>query len=52
LWSKRHGIVAGLSASGVLGAKWIDPSEPAQLGWLIVRVTRDLLRYRRAASRE
>jgi very-short-patch-repair endonuclease len=31
LWSKRHGIVASLSASAVLGAKWIDPSEPAEL---------------------
>jgi hypothetical protein len=31
LWSKRRGIVAGLSASAVLGAKWIDPSEPAEL---------------------
>jgi hypothetical protein len=31
LWSKRHGIVAGLSASAVPGAKWIGPSEPAEL---------------------
>jgi hypothetical protein len=31
LWSKRHGIFAGLSAPAVLGAKWIDPSEPAEL---------------------
>lgn len=31
LWSKRRGIVAGLSASAVLGTKWIDPSEPAEL---------------------
>lgn len=31
LWSKRRGIVAGLSAAAMLGAKWIDPSEPAEL---------------------
>lgn len=31
LWSKRRGIVAGLSASAMLGAKWVDPREPAEL---------------------
>lgn len=31
LWSKRRGIVAGLSAAAMLGSKWIDPSEPAEL---------------------
>lgn len=31
LWSKRRGIVAGLSAAAVLGAKYIDGSEPAEL---------------------
>ena len=31
LWSKRRGIVAGLSAAAMLGAKWIDPTEPAEL---------------------
>ncbi len=31
LWSKRRGIVAGLSAAALHGAKWIDPSEPAEL---------------------
>lgn len=31
LWSKRRGIVAGTSAAAVLGAKWIDASEPAEL---------------------
>jgi hypothetical protein len=103
LWSKRRGIVAGLSAAATLGAKWIDPSEPAELiqdnrrpppnlivrtervlpeevvglagmrvttpartdpavrqrdidkqfaltelGWIVIRASRDLLRYRRA----
>jgi AbiEi antitoxin C-terminal domain len=31
LWSKRRGIVAGLSAAALHGAKWIDPPEPAEL---------------------
>ena len=31
LWSKRRGVVAGLSASAMLGAKWIDTSEAAEL---------------------
>ena len=31
LWSKRRGIVAGLSAAAMHGVKWIDPSEPAEL---------------------
>lgn len=31
LWSKRRGIVAGLSAAAVLGSKWVDGSAPAEL---------------------
>jgi hypothetical protein len=31
LWSRRAGVLAGLSASGLLGAKWIDPGTPAEL---------------------
>ncbi len=31
LWSRREGVIAGLSASAMLGAKWIGASEPAQL---------------------
>ncbi len=31
LWSGRRGVVAGLSASAVLGAKWIDTDTPAEL---------------------
>jgi hypothetical protein len=31
LWSKRRGIVAGLSAAAMLGGKWIDGSAPAEL---------------------
>lgn len=33
LWSRRRGVVAGLSASAVLGAKWIEPDIPAELIW-------------------
>ncbi|OBI06857.1 hypothetical protein A5715_19080 [Mycolicibacter heraklionensis] len=31
LWSRRRGVLAGLSASALLGAKWIDPGSPAEL---------------------
>jgi len=31
LWSRRRGIVAGSSAAALLGAKWVDGSEPAEL---------------------
>ena len=31
LWSRRRGVVAGLSASAVLGAKWIKPGRCAEL---------------------
>ncbi|OBK96374.1 DUF559 domain-containing protein [Mycobacterium sp. 1165178.9] len=31
LWSRRHGIVAGRSASALHGAKWVDHRAPAQL---------------------
>jgi hypothetical protein len=31
LWSHRRGVAAGLSASAVLGTKWIDPALPAEI---------------------
>jgi len=31
LWSRREGVVAGLSASALLGAKWIEAESPAEL---------------------
>ncbi len=31
LWSRRRGVPAGLSASALLGAKWIDAGTPATL---------------------
>lgn len=31
LWSRRNGVLAGLSASAALGAKWVEPGLPAEL---------------------
>lgn len=31
LWSRRRGVVAARSAAAMLGAKWIDGSQPAEL---------------------
>lgn len=31
LWSRRNGVLAGPSASAMLGAKWIDGDTPAEL---------------------
>ena len=31
LWSGLDGVLAGLSASAMLGAKWIDADAPAEL---------------------
>lgn len=31
LWSRRRGVVAGLSAQAVLGSKWVEPRLPAEL---------------------
>jgi hypothetical protein len=31
LWSRRRGVVAGLSASSLLGANWIEVEMPAQI---------------------
>jgi hypothetical protein len=31
LWSRRRGVVSGLSAAALLGAKWIEPELPAEL---------------------
>lgn len=31
LWSRRAGVLAGLSASALLGSKWIEPTVPAEL---------------------
>jgi hypothetical protein len=31
LWSRRRGIVAGLSASGLHGARWVDATAPLDI---------------------
>ena len=33
LWSKRDGVVSGLAASAMLGAKWVDVDTPIELNW-------------------
>jgi hypothetical protein len=33
LWSRRHGVVAGLAASALHGAQWVDPNTPIELIW-------------------
>jgi very-short-patch-repair endonuclease len=34
LWSKREGVVMGLAASAMLGAKWVDADSPIELNWV------------------
>jgi hypothetical protein len=31
LWSRRDGVIAGMSAAAMLGARWIEPDIPAEL---------------------
>jgi hypothetical protein len=31
LWSGRRGVIAGLSASAMLGTKWVEPENPVEL---------------------
>jgi very-short-patch-repair endonuclease len=33
LWSGREGVVKGLAASAILGAKWVDDDIPIELNW-------------------
>lgn len=33
LWSHREGVLAGLTASRLYGAKWIDDSTPIEVNW-------------------
>ena len=33
LWTRRRGVVAGLAASAMLGAKWIPDDVPVELIW-------------------
>ena len=38
LWSGRQAVVAGLAASALHGAKWIDDDSPVELIWRNARV--------------
>lgn len=33
LWSRREAVIAGLAASAMHGAKWVDPAAPIELIW-------------------
>ena len=43
LWSKRAGVVAGLTAAAALGAKWIDDDVPVELIWPNHRAPKGIL---------
>lgn len=45
LWSRRRGVLAGLSASALLGAKWIEPGLPADVIHSNVRTPEKLNAY-------
>lgn len=42
LWSHREGVIAGVTASGLHGAKWVDPSRPVELIWPNARPARGI----------
>jgi very-short-patch-repair endonuclease len=46
LWSRREGVISGLAASALHGAKWVDDDSPVEMIWRNARapqgvVTRD-----------
>ena len=50
LWSRREAVVAGVAASALHGAKWVDDDSPVELIWRNARapegvVTRDDLLF-------
>ena len=45
LWSHREGVIAGLTASALHGAKWIDATDPIELVWQNARRPRGLRTY-------
>ncbi|MGZ6778710.1 MAG: hypothetical protein ACXVGO_06925 [Mycobacterium sp.] len=42
LWSHRQGVIAGLTASALHGAKWVDDAAPIELVWPNARPARGL----------
>ncbi|MCV7196130.1 hypothetical protein [Mycobacterium angelicum] len=45
LWSRRQGIVAGLTAAFWHGSKWVDGGEPVELIWSNARAPRGVQTY-------
>ncbi|MBB5166912.1 DUF559 domain-containing protein [Mycobacterium sp. AZCC_0083] len=45
LWSHREGVIAGLTAAGLHGAKWIDDCLPVELVWTNARRPHGLRTY-------
>jgi hypothetical protein len=45
LWSHREGVIAGLTASALHGAKWVDAQLPIELVWSNARRPRGLRTY-------
>ncbi|WP_458316978.1 DUF559 domain-containing protein [Mycolicibacterium brisbanense] len=43
LWSQRHGVVAGLSASALHGAKWVGDDAPIELIWANARAPKSVI---------
>ena len=45
LWSHREGVIAGLTASALHGAKWVDDTHPIELVWSNNRRPRGIRTY-------
>ncbi|MDG5486174.1 hypothetical protein [Mycolicibacterium gadium] len=45
LWSHREGVIAGLTAASLHGAKWVDATDPIELVWQNARPPRGLVTY-------
>jgi very-short-patch-repair endonuclease len=45
LWSHREGVIAGLTASALHGANWVDDSAPIELVWPNARPAKGLKTY-------
>ncbi len=43
LWSRRRAIVAGVAASALHGAQWVDPDVPIELVWSNTRPPRGIV---------
>ncbi|HEX2214802.1 MAG TPA: hypothetical protein VHH12_15405 [Mycobacterium sp.] len=45
LWSHREGVIAGLTASALHGAKWVDDDAPIELAWRNTRAPEGMRTY-------